>query len=353
MRIGIGAVMALGLAAAAGAAAIYLLHSFRHFESVEPAFAGRCTPVTGLAGPEDVEIDPVLGRAFISSFDRRNREAKRGGVYEVALDDPLAQANWRDRTGGVPEKFEPLGLNLYDDGETRRLFVVNAAARSVELYEIGEDGALAHLETFAERRLTSPNDVVAVGPRAFYVTNDFESGRDSLIARFEFLTRAASGKLMYFDGDSWRIAASGLKFANGVEISPNGRRVYVAETTGEGVKVFARDRRTGLLTLKSVVVIDGAVDNINVDEDGDLWIGAHLKPLLLPRAVADEDATAPSMIVRVSGTGENATAHPVFVDDGERISASTAAARYGRTLVIGSLVDRKFLLCELPPANAN
>jgi arylesterase/paraoxonase len=320
------------------------LYSFNHFRTIERSFAGRCTPVTGVVGPEDIQTGGPGGLTFISSLDRRSKSA-RGGVHVFDLDDPLAESFWRDRTGGAPEAFRPLGLDYYEDANVRRLFVVNQANKSVELFDVMDDGELVYLETFSERRMTSPNNIVAVGPRSFYVTNDVRPGRGSMLAELHFLMRTPSGQVLYTDGVFWRVAAEGLRFANGIDISPDGREVYVAETAGQSLQVFNREATTGDLTPERTIKLNTAPDNINVDSAGTVWIAAMPRPLDVPRLFADRKARAPSEVMRINPMGEPET---VYLDDGVEISASTVAARVGRKLLIGALYEEKFLICDLP-----
>ena len=338
------AVFLIVLIVLAGLVAANGLRSFNHFAAVERDFDGRCAAVSGIVGPEDIQIDSAARRAFISSLDRRD-DAARGAIHVFDIDNPLAQSGWRDRTGGLPEIFRPLGLDYYEDGEVRRLFVVNEAAASVELFDVADNGDLVHLETFTERRLTSPNNVAAVGPRSFYVTNDVKPGRDTLLGRLHFLTRTASGQILFKNGTAWRVAAEGLRFANGVEVSPDGERLYAAETAGGAVRVYDRDMATGALRLLRTIALPAAPDNLTADDAGDVWAGAMPKPLAVPRLAADAEARAPSEVFRLRATG---AVQRVYRDDGEELSASTVAARLGDTLLIGALYDRKFLICDLP-----
>lgn len=333
----------------AGAAAGLRLREFNQFTPVEPVALARCQPVKGIAGPEDIEIDEDGGRAFISSLDRRSDAAKgvRGAIHVFNVDDPLSASGWRDRTGGAPEAFRPYGLSYFEEGETRRLFVVNEAANAVELYEVAGNGDLNHLETFAERRLTSPNNVVAVGPRQFYVTNDVRPGRNAPIANLHFLMNIGSGEIFYVDGDVWRVAAEGLRFANGLALSKDGLTLYAAETAGNALKVYDRDPQTGILALSKTIALGASPDNINVDGAGAVWVGALPKPLAVPRLARDADATAPSEVLRI---GPDGAAHTVYRNDGGEHSAVTVAARVRNKLLIGALYEEKFLFCELPRA---
>lgn len=339
--------VALLFAVIAGAA-FFTLSSFNHFKQVENRFAGSCTPVTGVAGPEDIEIAGPA-RAFVSSLDRRAGKDARGAIFSVRIDDPLDSENWRDRTAGAPEKFQPLGLNYYEEGEIRRLFVVNAATKSVEIYAVADNGDLKHVESVAERRLTSPNDVVAVGPRAFYVSNDVEAGRTSFVGKAQFLMRAAAGTIFYYDGVSMRAAAEGLRFANGLALNAEGTRLYAAETAGQALAIYDRDAETGVLTLAKTEPLPAAPDNLNVAFDGALWIGAQPKPLSMPLVERDSAQRAPSLVIRyVDKEGAAAPMTEVFSDRGDAISTASVAAVSGRQLLIGALLDDKYLICDLP-----
>lgn len=332
-------------------AAYFTLDAFHQFSTVENAFSGSCTPVNGISGPEDVQIDPATRRAFISSFDRRRTDgsSQRGAVYAFNIADPLDASSWKDRTLGKPKRFEPHGIYLYEDETVTRLFVVNAATRGIELYDVTPEGDLLYQETIAERRLTSPNDIVATGPRSFYVTNDSEPGRESLLGRLYFLLRAGSGSVLYFDGDAWRVATEGLRFANGIAVNPDGTRLYVAETAAGAIRIYKRDPESGAIAFSSSVPVDGAPDNLNFDRGGSLWIAAHPKPLSLPGYFSDPEGRSPSLVMRFDDV-EGAPARPidVYSNDGKQLSASSAAARFGSTLIIGALLDTKFLICTLP-----
>ncbi len=337
------------LLALAGGTVAFTLFTFNHFKEVDDRFDGSCTPVTGVPGPEDIEASPSSGRAFVSSLDRRAGSTARGAIYSVLVDDPLDSENWRDRTAGVPEKFHPLGLNYFEEGDTRRLFVVNEATKAIEIYDVEKDGDLMHLESFSERRLTSPNDIVAVGPRNFYVTNDIETGRQSWLGKFQFLSRSPSGKIYYYDGVAMRVAAEGLRFANGVALNPRKTRLYAAETSGQALRIYDRDSRTGVLTLARIEPLPAAPDNINVAWDGALWIGAQPKPLSVPLVERDRSAISPSLVLRfVDQEGVAAPVTEVFSNKGDAISTASVAAISGSRLLIGALLDDKYLICDLP-----
>ena len=333
------------LSAIGGAAAFAGLYSFNHFAEIEREFAGQCEPVRGVPGPEDIQIDGDRNLAFVTSLDRRSKGA-RGAIHIFDLDDPLAAGGWRDRTDGTPTEFRPLGLDYYEDDDVRRLFVVNEAESSVELYDVLEEGALVHLETFTERRLNSPNNVVAVGPRSFYVTNDVKPGRNTLLGSLHFLMRTGSGEVLYTDGTVWRVVARDLQFANGIEINGAGDRLYVAESAAAAIRIFERDTATGALALFESIRLEASPDNISLDDMDNLWVAARPKPLTASLfANRQSSSTSPSAVIRI---GAGKAPETIYQDSGDELSAATTAAHLGRKLIIGALKDDKFLICDLP-----
>ena len=346
----------VGIAALIGLAAVVfwgysIARSFNHFREVPSQFNGKCEAVAGIIGPEDLQIDFATGKAFISSFDRRKRlpgqfdSMSRGAIHLFNLENPLDDGSWRDRTGGIPEAFEPKGLHYYADATVKRLFVVNGANNAVELFDVLDDGMLVHLETFDERRMTSPNDVVATGPRSFYVSNDRYSSKSSFRGQISFLMRSRSGKILFFNGVSWHEAANGIQYANGVALSQDGQRFFVAETASGHLIEYDRDLQTGYLTFTRRIPVGAAVDNINIDEGGVLWIGAHPQPLALIRHQRDKSSKAPSTVFAYDL--DNEEIQTVYSDDGSSLSGSSTAARLDEMLVIGALYEEKFLICNM------
>ena len=65
------------------------------------------------------------------------------------------------------------------------------------------------------------NDVVAVGPESFYITNWIYS-RNYILSRLEvFIAQLQWSSLLYYDEGKTRTVADGFIMANGVSISPD------------------------------------------------------------------------------------------------------------------------------------
>ncbi|MFP2909946.1 strictosidine synthase family protein [Pyxidicoccus sp. 3LFB2] len=323
------------------------------FKQLAPHFAGRCSPVSGMPGAEDITFHPTLGYAYISSDDRRATQAGRpvqGGIYRY---DPASSAPPTLLTGAFQQPFHPHGLSLFvaPDG-TQTLYVVNHAQLDqhlIERFEVGADGMLVHRRTLRDAALVSPNDVVAVDAERFYVTNDHHFPPGALQVVEEYL-QLALGNVLYFDGQGFREVIAGRSYANGINRSADGQTVYVAEAVGRSLSVYARDVDSGALTHRRTLALGSGPDNIEVDARGDLWIAAH--PKLLDFAAHAKDVSgatrAPAQVLRLKASGGSLEAEEVFLDDGRQTAGSATAAVSGRWMLLGPVFERDMLRCELP-----
>ncbi|MCI5047090.1 MAG: hypothetical protein MRY59_06290 [Aquisalinus sp.] len=344
----VSCIVLIFLAAAAVAGTYLAMRHLNMFETVESRYAGQCVPVVGVPGVEDLAADKALKRVWLSSMDRRDdSEGVRGAIIAFDPENPLDTASWRDRTGGIPTVFEPLGVDLYKDEEVHRLFVVNAADPSILIYDVGERGQLDLIQTLKDPRLTTPNSVVAVGPRSFYVSNASQGSGRGLLAELSFLLGNASGSILYYDGSSLSNAASELKYANGIEISADGSQLYVAETSGKVVTIYDRNLRSGVIVPSGRLLLDGFPDNINRLDDGALLVSSIPAPRAFAQHRTDAEHLAPSRILKLEMPIDLASVpEAVFQDDGNALSGATSAIRLGQNLLIGAYAENKFLLCN-------
>ena len=333
---------------------VHLLWSAGHFKTIEPHFAGSCQTVSGVAGAEDITIHPRTGIAYISACDRRALKAGqngRGGIFAYDLKDP--QPVPVKLTSGPGPDFQPHGLSLYIDADGRdALFVINhsGGTHKVEIYDLKPDG-LVHRRMVKDPSLVSPNDIVAVGREHFYATNDhrYTSG---LLKIGEDYLKLPLANVVFFNGGEFKVAADGIGYANGINISPDGSKLYVAGTTQMTLMIFDRNLKSGELTLAETIGFDTGLDNIEMDAAGALWIGAH--PQLLKFVAHSKDAAklSPSQILRVTlHPGDEPRIEEVYLNAGQEISGSSVGAAYADRLLIGSVFESKLLDCRLPQPN--
>lgn len=341
-----------GVAAALIALAVYMLSNLIPaagvFTKLEPRLVKQCTPLKIFPGTEDVTIDPETNIAFVSSYDWRAEMAGHptpGGVY--AFNVETHDHAWKVSPDDLAD-FQPHGLSLWRgaNGE-KRLFVINHAsggAQKVEIFDVGGDGALTHVDSVAFDEMNSPNDILAVGPRQFYVTNDrrFKGG---VMAALELWFALPFSNVAYYDGENGRVVTKGLVFANGINIARDGSKVYVSEFLRQRVDIFAREAENSALTLLKTIKVPMGPDNIEVSKDGGLWVAGHPKVFKFIKHAKDASAIAPSEVMRIDPrTGD---AVPVFVDTTGALNASSVGAAWDHTLIVGSVFDDHVMVCPM------
>jgi len=319
------------------------------FEPLEPHFAGQCREVGGLVGPEDITIHPRTGVAYISAYNRRAApgEPGRGAIYAYDLEAPRPRLV--NLTPDMDADFRPHGIFLYVDEEAGDvLYVVNHAGgrHTIEVFDLVA-GGLRKRTTLADPLIVSPNDVAAAGSDRLYVTNDhgYPEGFMRVVEEFG---RLAVSNVVYFDGSQFSVAADGIAYANGINLSRDGRTVYVASPTSLAVHVYARDPDSGGLSFVESIDAASGVDNIEVDEEGNLWIGSHPRLLRVRAHGADPSKFSPSQVLRISrGPEGRYVVSEIYLGLGDQLSASSVAAVRGKRLLIGAIFDPRFLDCRL------
>ncbi|MCJ9428624.1 SMP-30/gluconolactonase/LRE family protein [Kordiimonas marina] len=328
------------------------------FRTLHPHFSGKCTAIGGVVGVEDITIDGG-GIAYLSSHDRRlwMKTGKADGaiyLYRAGSHaEPIKLPN------DYKKPFHPHGLSLWKgrDGAPDRLFVINHPEESqkamdpstitsqVEIFDIRDDG-LHHIRTMKPDENYSLNDVVAVGPDTFYASID-KGSLSAIGKKLELWGRLPKGGIAYGTINGMRFLKDGLTYANGIQASRDGKWIFVSETTGQRVRAYARDAETGALTEKASVDIPSGLDNIELADDGTLYIGAHPKLFAFTAHAKDPAKRSPSQVWKVSFDGK-AFGKPkeVYLSDGNPLSGSSVAAPYKGGMLIGGVFDPLILDCD-------
>ncbi len=331
-----------------------------------PRVIVRESPIR-LPGPEDIVVDHAANIAFVAAQRRRSgrrrlkpHELPGAALYALDLGAaaPVPRLLFDQQAADFP--FHTRGIAYFAGGGARRLFVINMRAadeHTVEVFDVtGEDFGslgLSHVRTVADASLVSPNDLAALDAERFYVANDH--GALPGAGRFleDLLARPIS-TLVFFDGGVCRVVAGGLAFGNGVAVDHVRRRVYVAATRARRLHVYDVDPADpARLTERAPIPLPGCPDNLEWDEDGALWIGAHpsLPVLALYHKGLRRSAPAQVLRVRFDAAGR-AEVQEVWRDDGgAAISGVSVAAVHGRgpvrRLLLGQALEDFLRDCEL------
>ncbi|XP_077986627.1 serum paraoxonase/arylesterase 2-like [Glandiceps talaboti] len=343
---------------------VYLLGHFKTIHNHEP---GPCRVVPGIdMGSEDITVTSN-GLAFISSGllsgekgyhndPRRQPPHLKGRIFVFDFNHPEKNVVEVTLNGDFDRSnFYPHGISLYEDKNSgeKRLFVVNHHISNqdrIEIFLFDEAStSLNHLKTVTGENIFSVNDVVAVGPETFYYTNDcyYVKHWQREIEIFGFLHWGTIG---FYDGND-RLVASGLDGPNGINVSPNGRYLYVASPVSGLIMVFERANDNSIEEKQKIYLHTG-IDNLEVDKTtGDLWIGGH--PVLHQWVEHRDNITKPagSHVLRIHLGSEKAPydkvdIRQVFMNDGSIVSGSSAACYYDNQLLVGTVLQ-KMAYCEI------
>ena len=123
------------------------------------------------------------------------------------------------------------------------------------------------------RNSSLPNDLVAAGPDTFYATSDRLSRHHWMQTEEDYLGLPLAS-VTYFDGTGASVA-EGLRYANGINLSPDGKTLYVAEVVARRMAVFRIGATPTELTQERTVDVGTGLDNLEWGDDGELWTGAH------------------------------------------------------------------------------
>ena len=202
---------------------------------------------------------------------------------------------------------QPNGLIVRNDGS----LIINSMFDCKLLeYKDGKAKTYADLSSLATGYL---GDIVDDGRGGYYV--------DDVGARVLHGEKPAPGRLIYVSPDrEIKSVLEDLAFANGVVISPDGARLYLAETMTSAIKVYDIGANGDLSQGKLAAEFSGEsrIDGMTMDGEEGCWA-----------CLLDTDK-----VVRISAGGERT--HEVVIPDSEPV-ACTIGGPDGRHMYITAI----------------
>ncbi len=192
----------------------------------------------------------------------------------------------------------PNGVSLEPDG----VHALVADVFTGEIYRVNlKSEATERLYTHAFGVNTAVSD--STGAIWFTQSTENRRGPDSVARLFEpFNNYAADGALYRIappssDGvrSTARRVLAGLSFANGIAIDEARGRFYIAETLSDKVTAYRLSVKSGDLADGKVVATITAPDNVELDEQGRLWIASPVQSAIY---VVDTDSGATRSVFR-------------------------------------------------------
>jgi arylesterase/paraoxonase len=329
------------------------------FTDVEPQPLAGCAsqPLPGPAA--DMEVDRTSGSVYLSVLDRRALRENPlivGTIQKLDLNQPGAQS--APATAGDPPGFRPQGLSLWLHAEgPRRLFVANrpldangSELQTVEVFEEQPDHLFHHLKTLSDPLFVRANDIAAVGPDQFYLSND--SGTRNFVTRaVETLFQPAWSSVVYYDGTHASLAVSDRSMVHGLTASADGLRLYMAEAGARQILIFDRDTDTGSLYWSSLIEVPGAPDKLDIGDDGALWAAVQPNTWARMRSLSSTSVAPSTIVMMASPVNGFSKVERVYANDGHEFSGATVGIAHGGRLILGSATESRLLICRAPASS--
>lgn len=301
------------------------------------------TEIKSPAGVEDMTLDG--NTLYMSAHDRRNFTSL-GAIYSTSnLEN--AQLELNNLTDRFKFKdFRPHGISFLKlNDSTKYLFVISHGDLKNEIYKfkISAD-SLLFLSKYNSTEFISPNDILAIAEDKFFITNDHTREKDWIRTIGDY-ANYPSGNVVYFDGKKATKVSDGIAYANGICLSKDNKTIFVASTTSKKLLEFETDIENKPLILKNEFKLSISPDNIEKDNEGNLWIGCHPKLLAFTAHAKDQTKTSPSGVLKIEldHTGKIIAEKTIYINDGSTLSGSSVSVPYNNKIFIGSVFENKIL----------
>jgi hypothetical protein len=296
------------------------------------ALAWQCEPIHVGFGPEDFEVDPSHpSRIIVASKD----------PYFVDI-TPAGLARPRKiEVQGLPHELEMVGIFAVRSADgVARLYAINRRHAGIEVFRIAEN-ALAW-----ETSIPLPNgwhkranEVLALPNGHVYVS--LAQGRGGLLQYWENLTKRKWAKVLLHRDGAWHEAATGLAFANGLQISEDEKTLYVSAFDERKIYAYPRNADGSLDEAnRRALRVSGSPDNLKWHE-GRLLVAAH--PSKLRTALYFVHLAKPRSLVYAI---DPRTGVEEAIYDGRDIAAASTAHREGELLFMSQIKRDWIVSCR-------
>jgi sugar lactone lactonase YvrE len=353
----VGGLAALAVALGCGGGAEPVL-------SCDPVGAAR--PLCGFHNPEDLALLPD-GRSLLVSEFGSLEGAGGGALARLDIDTDRRTLLFRggDAAAGAPTwgdadcpgppsaAFSPHGIDLARRADgALALYVVNHGGReSVELFEVLEDrsGARVAWRGCAPAPPGSWLNDVAATPEDGFLATHMMPRRAPALQMLEYLRAGVLGArtghvLEWRPGRGFeQVPGTEVAFANGIELSPDGRTIFLNSSAGGAVLKI--DRASG--TLEGRAEVPGP-DNSTWAADGTLRVASFPGSLREVIACGDLQAGACAAEFQIVALDPETLASEVlYRNAGPPMGAGTVGLEVGDELFIGSFAGDRILRVAL------
>ena len=310
-----------------------------------------CVPVAGPeTGTEDAAFLPD-GSMLITSgihIPMTGRATGEGGVWRL---DPSSSPPQAEKVAiqYLPDDVTllPAGISIFSDTSGTSVFVINSLDNSILKFNLEKGGSLSYEATYKDELIHTPNNLVALSHDEFYASNFFRFTHPAGQWVEEAILQLPLGSLVRCVRGSCLEAAGKLKGPNGLALSQDNKKLYVATVFSKELLVYAI-RSDGTLSLETSVSLGSHGDNLSVTRDGDVLIGSSHKAGIFSAHMAFPAISAPSLILRVKfAADEPPRLSATLANDGSLISGSTVALELSENRLFVGTLQKSAFICRV------
>ncbi len=337
-------------------------------------------PICGFQNPEDLALLPEGDFLLVSQFGSMDG-AEPGSI---ALFDWKSREHWQlfpasgetfpaggkafpaggkarrsptegwgsaDCPGEPDDAFAPHGIQLSRRGDGRlQLLVVNHGGReAIEFFEVVRNGSKVELPW---RGCAVPppdsyiNSVVATPEGGFLATHMFPKSSGSLIMLKGMAGFATGYVLEWSPGASFKqVPGSDVAMPNGIELSPDGKTIYLNVYLGSE---FKKIRRSDGKTLASIELAQP--DNVRWNADGSrLLVASHTGSFSDMLACQEQETGSCALGFEIVSIDPDDLSRVTLVaNEGPPMGAATVAVQVGDDLYLGTFKGDRLARAPLP-----
>jgi hypothetical protein len=311
--------------------------------------SGNIQYVCGQEAPEDLVLIPGTDWVLASSY------GGNGGIRLISVRDKTSSVaypsvNSKDRFDrktydmcpGPPEeadkaKFTTHGLALHvGRNSSSTLYAVHHGKReSIEVFDVDSRGKIPVLTWIGCAVAADPvglNSVIGLNDGGFIATNFLERGANANAARTKMMAGENNGELWeWHTGKGWtKVPGSEAAGANGIEISKDGKWLYVAAW---GSQSFFRLSRGQIPVKRDVIPLGFRVDNIRFAPDGSIYAAGQ--------------GQQTSNVVRIDPNTLKIT-ELINQPNNQQFASGTVAVQIGKELWVGSFRGDRIAIFPAP-----
>ena len=319
-----------------------------HFNNVKP---GPCRIVPGIScGSEQISVTND-GLAFITSgvktMTNCNRKYLKGRMYLFNFNKPnenVTELKIQSENLDL-DFFQPLGMDILEKNDDVKVFVVNHAAASIEifLFDRMNRHILKHIQTITNEKFVCLNDITLVNENSFYVTNFAQFCKYPPIMMAEFFLQLPTSNIIHFESGETRNVASGESLLNGITIATDKKKLFTVSSNTGRLLEFLMNVDSGSLHLVNRHFIGFHPDNIFMDhETGVLYVGTQkttFNHFLLSENQTDH-CTATGVTIKQNASGHMEVEEILHMNGGKFVNSISVVAHYKGHYLFGTPFDR-------------